>query len=133
MSFGDAVHTSPSEAAHATCPESSKIKQCEDCPSFASIASPGTPANPSVLGFRWNTDQDTLIVSRGTTPDLIGKTITQRLVLSTVSSVFDSIRTNCSVRHKSPSTLETTLEEHRSTMGRKKSRRFTIKVPGMVF
>ena len=44
-----------------------------------------------MLGLCWNTDHDTLIVSRGTTPDLIGKTITQRLVLSTVSSLFDPI------------------------------------------
>ena len=91
MSFGDAVHASPSEAAHATWSESSKIKQCEDCPSSTSLVSPATPANPSVLGLRWNTNQDTLIVSLGTTPDLIRKRITQRLVLSTVSSVFGPI------------------------------------------
>ena len=59
----------------------------EDSSKSVSIAS--TPANPSVLGLRWDTDQDTLIVCRGTTPDMIGKTFTQRLVLSTVSSVFD--------------------------------------------
>ena len=91
MSLGDAVNNLPSEAKHATWPESTKNKQCEDCPSSASIVSPATPANPSVLGLRCNTDEDALIVSRGTTPDLIGKTITQRLVLSTVSSVFDPI------------------------------------------
>ena len=45
--------------------------------------------NSSKPCLRWNTDQDTLIVSRGISPDLIGKTITKRLVLSTVSSVFD--------------------------------------------
>ena len=70
MLFGDAVNSSPSEAAHDP---ASKIKQREDCASSASIVSPATPANPSVLSLRWNTDQDTLIVSRGTTPDLIGK------------------------------------------------------------
>ena len=91
MSLGDAVHSSTSVANYATWPKSSKIKQYEDCPSSASIVSPTTPANPSALGLRWNTDQDTLIVSRGTTTDLIGMTITQRLVLSTVSSVFDPI------------------------------------------
>ena len=91
MSLGVAVNNLPSEAKHAMWPESTKNKQCEACPSSASVVSPATPANPSVLGLRWNTDQDTLIVSRGTTPDLIGKTITQRLVLSTVSSVFDPI------------------------------------------
>ena len=72
-------------------PESSEIKQLEDSPSSASIVSPATPANTCVLGLRWNTDQDTLIVSRGTSADLIGKTITQRLVLDTVSLVFDPI------------------------------------------
>ena len=44
-----------------------------------------------MLGLRWNTDQVTLIVSGGTSPDLIGTTFTQRVVLSTVSSVFDLI------------------------------------------
>ena len=44
-----------------------------------------------MLGLRWNTDQVTLIVSGGTSPDLIGTTFTQRVVLSTVSSVFDPI------------------------------------------
>ena len=87
----DAVPSSPPGAAHATWPESSEIKQFEDSTCSASIVSPETPANSSVLGLRWKTDQDTLIVSRGNSPDLIGKTITQRLVLSTVSSVFDPI------------------------------------------
>ena len=91
-SFGDAVHSSPSEAAHATMPEFSEIEQCEGSPSSASIVSPATLANPIVLGLRWKTDQDKLFVSRGTYPDMIGKTTTQRLVLRTISSVLDPIR-----------------------------------------
>ena len=91
MSLGDEVHSLSSEVKHATWPESTKNKQCEDCPSSASIVSPASPANPSVLGLRCKTDQDTLIVSRGTTPDSIGNTITKRRVLITVSSVLDPI------------------------------------------
>ena len=43
MSLEDAVHSLPSEAKHATWPESTKNKQCEDCPRSASIVSPATP------------------------------------------------------------------------------------------
>ena len=52
MPLGDAVNNLPSEAKHATWPQSTKNKQCEDCPSSASIVSPATPANPSMLGLR---------------------------------------------------------------------------------
>ena len=43
-----------------------------------------------VLGLKWNHASDTLIVSRGTSPDT-NKTITRRVVLSSVSAVYDSI------------------------------------------
>ena len=43
-----------------------------------------------VLGLKWNHRADTLVVSRGTSPDL-NKTITQRVVLSLVSAVYDPI------------------------------------------
>ena len=41
-----------------------------------------------VLGLKWNNGTDTLVVSRGTRLD-IKQTITQRVVLSLVSSVYD--------------------------------------------
>ena len=43
-----------------------------------------------VLGLKWNHSRDTLVVSRGTTPDL-NQPITQRVVLSLVSAVYDPI------------------------------------------
>ena len=42
------------------------------------------------LGLKWNHSRDTLVVSRGTTPDL-NRPITQRIVLSLVSAVYDPI------------------------------------------
>ena len=50
--FVDAVLSSPCGAAHATWPESSEIKQFEDSQSSASIMSPVTSANPTVLVFK---------------------------------------------------------------------------------
>ena len=43
-----------------------------------------------VLGLKWNLESDTLVVSRGTSPD-VNQAITQRVVLSLVSAVFDPI------------------------------------------
>ena len=43
-----------------------------------------------VLGWKWNHSRDTLVVSRGTTPDL-NRPVTQRVVLSLVSAVYDPI------------------------------------------
>ena len=43
-----------------------------------------------VLGLKWNHSRDTLVVSRGITPDL-NRPITQRVVLSLVSAVYDPI------------------------------------------
>ena len=43
-----------------------------------------------VLGLKWNHSRDTLVVSRGTTPDL-NRPVTQRVVLSSVSAVYDPI------------------------------------------
>ena len=42
-----------------------------------------------ILGFKWNHSSDTLVVSRGTCPDTTKK-ITQSVVLSLVSEVYDS-------------------------------------------
>ena len=52
------------------------------------IPKPGESSH--VLGLKWNHASDTLIVSRGTSPDT-NKTITQRVVLSLVSAVYDLI------------------------------------------
>ena len=43
-----------------------------------------------VLGLKWNHKSDTLVVSRGTTPDT-QRTVTRRVVLSVVSAVYDPI------------------------------------------
>ena len=43
-----------------------------------------------VLRLKWNHSRDTLVVSRGTTPDL-NRPVTQRVVLSLVSAVYDPI------------------------------------------
>ena len=43
-----------------------------------------------VLGLKWNPSRDTLVVSRQTTPDL-NRPVTQRVVLSLVSAVYDPI------------------------------------------
>ena len=43
-----------------------------------------------VLGLKWNHAPDTLVVSRSTNPD-IRPTVTQKVVLSLVSSVYDPI------------------------------------------
>ena len=46
--------------------------------------------NSHVLGLKWNHRFDTLVVSRGTNPDL-NRPVTQRVVLSLVSAVYDPI------------------------------------------
>ena len=51
---------------------------------------PTTEESPHVLGLKWNHVSDTLVVSRGTTPDT-KRTVTQRVVLSLVSAVYDPI------------------------------------------
>ena len=43
-----------------------------------------------VLGLKWNNDNDTLVVSKGTN-STITKRLTQRLVLSLVSNVYDPV------------------------------------------
>ena len=43
-----------------------------------------------VLGLKWDHNKDTLVVSRGTS-NTVTKSLTQRLVLSLVSKVFDPI------------------------------------------
>ena len=49
-----------------------------------------TEESSHVLGLKWNHASDTLVVSRGTTPDT-NRTVTQRIVLSLVSAVYDPI------------------------------------------
>ena len=51
---------------------------------------PTTEESSHVLGLKWNHVSDTLVVSRGTTPDT-NRTVTQRVVLSLVSAVYDPI------------------------------------------
>ena len=46
------------------------------------------PQSSSILGLNWNVNTDTLIVFRGTEQEVPAK-ITQRIVLSFVSAVFD--------------------------------------------
>ena len=49
-----------------------------------------TEESSHVLGLKWNHASDTLVVSRGTTPDT-NRTVTQRIVLSLVSATYDPI------------------------------------------
>ena len=51
---------------------------------------PSTEESSHVLGLKWNHSSDTLVVSRGTNPEIKAK-VTQRIVLSLVSSVYDPI------------------------------------------
>ena len=48
------------------------------------------PQSFSILGLNWNVDTDSLIVCRGTEQEILTK-ITQRIVLSFVSAVFDPL------------------------------------------
>ena len=49
-----------------------------------------TENSSHVLGLKWNHSTDTLVVNRGTNPEVKPK-VTQRIVLSLVSSVYDPI------------------------------------------
>ena len=51
---------------------------------------PTTEESSHVLGLKWNHDSDTLVVSRGTSPET-NRTGTQQVVLSLVSAVYDPI------------------------------------------
>ena len=51
---------------------------------------PSTENSSHVLGLKWNHSTDTLVVSRGTNPEVKPK-VTQRIVLILVSSVYDPI------------------------------------------
>ena len=51
---------------------------------------PSTEKSSHVLGVKWNHSTDTLVVSRGTNPEVKPK-VTQRIVSSLVSSVYDPI------------------------------------------
>ena len=51
---------------------------------------PNTEKSSHVLGLKWNHSSDTLVVSRGTNPEIKVK-VTQRIVLSLVSSQYDPI------------------------------------------
>ena len=49
---------------------------------------PSTEESSLVLGLKWNHSSDTLVVSRGTNPEVKAEA-TQRIILSIVSSVYD--------------------------------------------
>ena len=69
-------------------------KACGNVPAEPPPSSPVVLSDNAahVLGLKWNFEADTLVVSRGTTHTLDSAVvITQRLVLSRVSSVFDPI------------------------------------------
>ena len=51
---------------------------------------PSTEESSHVLGLKWNHSSDTLVVSRGTNPEVKAK-VNQRIVLSLVSSGYDPI------------------------------------------
>ena len=51
---------------------------------------PNTEGSSHVLGLKWNHSTDTLVVSRGTKPD-VKPNVTQKVVLSLVSAVYDPI------------------------------------------
>ena len=51
---------------------------------------PTTEESSHVFGLKWNHVSNTFVVSRGTTPDT-NRTVTQRVVLSLVSAVYDPI------------------------------------------
>ena len=66
------------------------------CGNVVPVPSSGLPASftdhaAHVLGLKWDFNADTLVVSRGTDKPLASSTITQRVVLGRVSSVFDPI------------------------------------------
>ena len=65
----------------------------EDCETSSSPIKEicnGAEQSSHVLGLKWDHVKDTLVVSRGVDCPL-DKTITQRIVLSFVSSVFDPV------------------------------------------
>ena len=72
-----------------------------------------------VLGSEWNHSRDTLVGSRGTTPDL-NQPVTQRVVLSTVSAVYDPIGLVAPVAPYTVTArllLKDMLQPERATMG----------------
>ena len=77
--FGSNIDHLPAELQHSgnSAPADAKVN-------------PKPDESSHVLGLKWNHASDTLIVSRGTSPDT-NKTITQRVVLSLVSAVYDPI------------------------------------------
>ena len=74
---------------------------------------PTTEKSSHVLGLKWNHVSDTLVVSRGTTPDT-NRTVTQRVVLSLVSAVNGP---NGTVHRESPTSAERHVETERPEMG----------------
>ena len=59
-------------------------------PPFAEKGIPKTEDSSHVLGLKWNHVSDTLVVSRGKNPDT-NRTLTQKIILSLVSAVYDPI------------------------------------------
>ena len=59
-------------------------------PTEPKVTSSTTKESSHVLGLKWDHNNDTLVVSRGTS-STVNKSLTQHLVLSLVSKVFDPI------------------------------------------
>ena len=96
-----------------------------------------------VLGLKWDHTNDTLVVSRGTSC-AITKSLTQRLVLSLVSKVFDPIGlvapftvgarphwSRRTVYRRCATALKRHLACHRTTMGRRAPTRHGTKIFGL--
>ena len=69
-----------------------------------------------VLGLKWNHATDTLVVKRGTNPD-IKPTVTQRVVLRLVSAVYDPIGASCTVYCQSTPAAQRYLETKWAAVG----------------
>ena len=73
---------------------SEKVMKEDRSPEDRSVALSKTfeaePLAPSILGLQWNVESDSLEFCRGTEKEVPAK-ITQRIVLSQVSSVFDPL------------------------------------------
>ena len=64
-----------------------QIERNSECQPNDGKQLPTSEESSHVLGLEWNHDSDTLVVSRGTSPDT-NRTVTQRVVPSLVSSVY---------------------------------------------
>ena len=83
-----------------------------------------------VLGLKWNHSTDTLVVSRGTSPNT-DRNVTQRVVLSLVSAVYDPIGLVAPFTIKARLVSKKHLEAQWPAVGRQLARRNCNKVLGM--